>query len=68
MENLNDLPTLSQGHDADLKIDAPPVRVWISRMTREDGAEFDNGIVIEHYNGHSWATAALLDNTARKES
>lgn len=35
--DLQALPTLSQGHTADLKIDTGTLRVWLSRMTIADG-------------------------------
>jgi hypothetical protein len=34
---LRDLPTLAQGQCADLKIESPTWRVWLSRMTPADG-------------------------------
>ncbi len=36
-EALKDLPTLAQGQCADLKVDDGERRVWVSRMTPEDG-------------------------------
>lgn len=64
---LGELPTITQGQTADLKIDAPPIRIWVSRMTVEDGAEFDNAIEIEHHDGESWKTVATLSNPTAAE-
>jgi len=36
--HLATLPTLEQGHDADLKIQTDTERVWLSRMSAADGA------------------------------
>lgn len=45
--HLASLPTIFQGHDADLKVETATERVWLSRMTKEDGAT-GSGIVVEH--------------------
>jgi hypothetical protein len=70
-EELEAMPTLSQGQFSNLKEEitlnldqfpdtigdieltkpaGPHIRVWLSRMTREDGDEFDNAVEIEIYN------------------
>lgn len=35
--DISTLPTIRQGHFANLKIETPQVRVWLSRMTLADG-------------------------------
>lgn len=37
LETLGAMPTLAQGHTANLKIDTGSVRFWVSRMGAEDG-------------------------------
>ncbi len=53
---LQALPTLAQGQADDLKIDtgaargyheAGDLRLWVSRMTVEDGAAVDNEVAVE---------------------
>ncbi len=59
---IRELPTLSQGHMEDLKLewcftdsnplgrldDSSHYRVWVSRMTKEDGAAIDHAVTVEH--------------------
>ncbi len=47
LSRLRALPTRDQGHFDNLKIETPDTRVWLSRMTRADGAPYDNGVTIE---------------------
>ena len=52
---IRELPVLRKGQDADLLLewrsDAPncpsEYRLWISRMTREDGARHDREVILE---------------------
>lgn len=55
------LPTLTQGQADDLKIDTGTERVWLSRMTVEDGMEFDNEVTVERYDPtNGWYTHKTL--------
>jgi hypothetical protein len=63
-EQLMALPTISQGHTDNLKFDDGKHRVWVSRMTREDGAKEDNEIIFEVLRGGNWVQASL-DKQAR---
>ena len=47
-EELAEMPTLSQGHFANLKVDTGQLRYWLSRMTKEDGEK--NAVQVEFYN------------------
>ena len=47
LAELNALPTLSVGQDADLKIETNTRRVWLFRMTKADGMPYDNQVTIE---------------------
>ena len=44
--------TLNSGHFDNLKVEEGKVRVWLSRMTRADGAPYDNQVIIEIQNPH----------------
>lgn len=58
LSTISKLPTLSQGHTDDLKIATPSRRVWLSRLTREDGMPYDNQVTEEVFNKHTgqWVT------------
>lgn len=61
-DELSALPTISQGHTDDLKIDTGNgERVWLSRMTREDGAEWDHAVTVERYIDGKWVTVEEYD-------
>lgn len=47
LKQIQDLPTISEGHTDDLKFDDGTTRVWLSRLTVEDGAELDNEVTVE---------------------
>lgn len=63
LAELTALPTLLVGYTDNLKIDHRPYptpgvhkRVWLSRLTAEDGAPYDNEVTIEGYYGDEWLT------------
>lgn len=59
---LDDLPTLTQGHADDLKIDdGDGFRVWLCRCGIEDGMPFDNQVTVEHYDGRRWTNAEVYE-------
>jgi hypothetical protein len=43
---LAKLPTLRVGHTDDLKLESETERVWLSRMTKADGAGQDHQVTI----------------------
>jgi len=47
---LDQLPTLAEGQFSNLKIDLPNIRIWLSRMTVEDGMPYDHAVEIEVWN------------------
>ncbi|HEX9804270.1 MAG TPA: hypothetical protein VGA67_01170 [Candidatus Dojkabacteria bacterium] len=57
-EYLESLPTISTGHFDNLKIDTGVKRVWLSRMTIEDGMPYNNGIIVERLIDGIWKTIA----------
>ena len=65
LEYLKSLPTLHQGQTDDLKIERDYTRVWLSRLTIEDGQPYDNQVTVEKfrevtkggkYQGWIWVT------------
>jgi hypothetical protein len=47
LAQLEAVPTISEGHTSDLKWDTGRTRVWLSRMTKEDGMPYDNQVTVE---------------------
>jgi hypothetical protein len=57
LAELENLPTISQGQMDDLKIQTKYIRVWLSRMTKDDGMPYDNQVTIERLNSsYNWVT------------
>lgn len=54
LKQINAIPTISEGHTDDLKLDDGVTRVWVSRMTIEVGADRDNEVVVERLVQGSW--------------
>lgn len=56
LAELEAMPTISTGHMDDLKYDeGAGWRVWISRMTVEDGADCDNLVTVERLQDGRWS-------------
>lgn len=47
LKNLENKKTIYAGQFDDLKIETASKRVWLSRMTVDDGAEYNNMVTIE---------------------
>lgn len=58
VSELEAMPTLHQGHTDDCKYDDGKVRIWHSRMTKEDGMPYDHQVTEEHFHPDSgrWET------------
>lgn len=54
LAELKALPTLAVGQADDLKIATSTMRVWLSRMTRADGAPFENVVTEEKLVDGRW--------------
>jgi len=54
LDELEALPTLTQGQADDLKVDLGIIRIWLSRCTIEDGEPCNNKVTIEEYRAGSW--------------
>jgi len=52
--HLRTAATLEQGQFDDLKLETSKYRVWVSRMTTEDGASVDNKVTIEKLVKGTW--------------
>ena len=57
LAELEALETLSVAQADDLKVDEGSTRIWLSRCGLEDGAEYDNMVTVEKYNGQRWDVA-----------
>jgi hypothetical protein len=53
-EELELLPTISSGHFDDLKVDTGTARVWLSRVTVEDGAPYNDQVTVERLVKGKW--------------
>jgi len=56
LKQLEGLETISQGQADDLKIEDGNTRVWLSRMTIEDGMPYNNQVAIEKLQDGCWST------------
>lgn len=58
LKELENMETISQGHTDDLKYESDSIRIWLSRMTTEDGMPYNNQVTVEFYNpkGYAWET------------
>jgi hypothetical protein len=54
LAQLRALPTLSQGHFDNLKVEADGIRVWLSRCTMADGEPYDNKVTVEVIRNGVW--------------
>lgn len=56
LDELEALPTLSASQADDLKIDTGSTRVWLARVTKDDGADCDNEVTVEQRQNGRWVT------------
>lgn len=56
IHQIESLPTLNQGHTDDLKLESATSRVWLSRLTKEDGMPYDNQVTEEQLVNGKWET------------
>lgn len=61
LKELNSMETISQSQFDNLKFKTDDTKVWLSRMTVEDGMEYDNQVTVEKYNKKDgrWETVEL---------
>lgn len=65
-DEVDALPTIHQGQYADLKLDDGEHRVWVSRMTKADGAKENNAVEVETLENGSWVEANKKQASDRK--
>ena len=56
LRELQKLETISQGHTDNLKIKTENKKVWLSRMTIEDGMPYNNMVTIKKLINGRWET------------
>lgn len=56
LRELQAMKTISQGHTDDLKVKTEDTKVWLSRMTVEDGMPHDNMVTVEKLIDGRWET------------
>lgn len=56
LTELNEMPTLHQGHFANLKFEEGNCQVWLARTTVADGEPYDNRVTVEFLNEDGWVT------------
>lgn len=61
LKELQDLPTLAVGQVDDLKVATENRRVWLSRITKEDGEPYDNKVTVEKLTGGEYIPAKRID-------
>lgn len=63
-ERLSIMPTITQGQTSDLKAEVSGHRIWLSRMTRADGAEYDEAVEVEVFQpiDHRWTVLGTFDS------
>lgn len=54
LEQLDEMPTLHQGQFDNLKFEDNRTRVWLSRMSIDDGMPANHIVTIEHLVGGYW--------------
>lgn len=55
-EELEAIPTIHSGHFDNLKVQTEDTRVWLSRMTVEDGMPYNNQVTVEKLEDGLWVT------------
>lgn len=58
LAELQAMPTINQGHFANLKVETATTRVWLSRCTKEDGERCNNKVTVDKFTGGRWHTVA----------
>jgi len=55
LQELNKMDTIMEGHSEDLKYDKKHIRIWLSRMTIEDGMTYNNEVSVEVRVNDQWS-------------
>ena len=54
LRELQTMKTITQGYTDDLKVKTGDTKVWLSRMTVEDGMPYDNMVTVEKLINGRW--------------
>lgn len=47
-DQLLAMPTIRSNQSEDLKVESETERIWVSRLTKRDGAAVSNRIIVQH--------------------
>lgn len=61
LAELQALPTIEVGQFDNCKVKTGNIRVWLSRMTVQDGARYNNGVTVEVYRHNQWENIAQYE-------
>jgi hypothetical protein len=56
LDDLETMPTISEGHTADLKIETEDERVWLERVGVSDGEWCNDKVTVEFLLNGRWCT------------
>lgn len=56
LSEIEKMETITSSHFDDLKFESAFIRVWLSRMTIEDGMPYNNQVTIEVLKNGRWET------------
>jgi hypothetical protein len=54
LAELQAMPTITVGHTDDLKVKTDRRKVWLSRLTIEDGQPYNNMVTVEVRSNKGW--------------
>lgn len=67
LDELEAMPTIAEGHTADLKIEREEPggteRVWLERVGRDSGMPYDNMVTVEFLLNGKWVTIIEYEAT-----
>jgi hypothetical protein len=56
LDELEEMPTIYEGHTADLKIETEDERVWLERVGVADGEWCNDKVTVEFFLNGKWET------------
>ena len=67
-KQILELPTIETGHTENLKIHVPlKTKIWVSRLTTDDGMPYNNQIVVEQLKDSKWTTVLEINPTETQQ-
>lgn len=61
LDELEKLPTISEGYTCDLKIESDTERIWLARTGILDGEPFNNKVTIERLIDGRWIEVEIWE-------